>query len=52
MTEENPRIEKLKALRAASKLGGGQDRIDKQHAKGSLTARERIDLLVDKGTFR
>ena len=52
MTEENPRIEKLKALRAASKLGGGQDRIDKQHAKGSLTARERIDLLLDKGTFR
>lgn len=52
MTEENPRIEKLKALRAASKLGGGQDRIDKQHAKGSLTARERIDLLLDKGSFR
>ena len=52
MTEENPRIEKLKAMRAASKLGGGQDRIDKQHAKGSLTARERIDLLADPGTFR
>lgn len=52
MTEENPRIEKLKALRAESKLGGGQDRIDKQHAKGSLTARERIDLLLDKGSFR
>ncbi|NLG40084.1 MAG: acyl-CoA carboxylase subunit beta [Chloroflexi bacterium] len=52
MTEEYPRIEKLKALRAASKLGGGQDRIDKQHAKGSLTARERIDLLLDKGSFR
>jgi propionyl-CoA carboxylase beta chain len=52
MTEENPRIEKLKAMRAASKLGGGQDRIDKQHAKGSLTARERIDLLLDNGTFR
>jgi len=52
MTEENPRIQKLKALRAESKLGGGQDRIDKHHAKGSLTARERIDLLVDKGSFR
>lgn len=52
MTEENPRIEKLKALRAESKLGGGQERIDKQHAKGSLTARERIDLLLDKGSFR
>lgn len=52
MTEENPRIEKLKALRAESKLGGGQERIDKQHAKGSLTARERIDLLLDQGSFR
>ncbi len=52
MTEENPRIDKLKAMHAASKLGGGQDRIDKQHAKGSLTARERIDLLLDKGSFR
>ena len=52
MTEENPRIDKLKALRAESKLGGGQDRIDKQHAKGSLTARERIELLLDKGSFR
>lgn len=52
MTEENPRIQKLMALRAESKLGGGQDRINKHHAKGSLTARERIDLLVDKGSFR
>ena len=32
-------------------LGGGDDRIEKQHAKGKLTARERIDLLVDRGTF-
>lgn len=32
-------------------LGGGDDRIEKQHAKGKLTARERIDLLVDPGTF-
>jgi len=52
MTEENPRIEKQKALRAESKLGGGLERIDKQHAKGSQTARERIDLLLDKGSFR
>eukprot|EP00579_Thalassiosira_antarctica_P000389 CAMPEP_0201868498 /NCGR_PEP_ID=MMETSP0902-20130614/2352_1 /ASSEMBLY_ACC=CAM_ASM_000551 /TAXON_ID=420261 /ORGANISM="Thalassiosira antarctica, Strain CCMP982" /LENGTH=597 /DNA_ID=CAMNT_0048393845 /DNA_START=99 /DNA_END=1892 /DNA_ORIENTATION=- len=35
-----------------SLLGGGQARIDKQHAKGSLTARERIDLLFDTDTFR
>ena len=32
--------------------GGGQDRIDAQHAKGKLTARERIDLLVDSGSFK
>ncbi|PUB11175.1 acyl-CoA carboxylase subunit beta [Paenisporosarcina sp. OV554] len=32
-------------------LGGGDERIEKQHAKGKLTARERIDLLVDRGTF-
>ena len=52
MTEADSRIQKLKALQEASKLGGGQDRIDKQHAKGSLTARERIELLLDPGTFR
>lgn len=33
-------------------LGGGQARIDKQHAKGRLTARERIDILFDEGTFQ
>ncbi len=36
---------------AASKLGGGEKRIDSQHAKGKLTARERIDLLMDKNSF-
>jgi propionyl-CoA carboxylase beta chain len=35
----------------ANRLGGGQDRIDKQHAQGKLTARERIDLFLDEGTF-
>jgi len=52
MTEADSRIEKLKSMQEASKLGGGQARIDRQHAKGSLTARERIDLLLDPGTFR
>lgn len=32
-------------------LGGGEARIDKQHEKGKLTARERIDLLLDEGSF-
>ncbi len=36
---------------AAAKLGGGQQRIDKQHAKGKLTARERIHFLLDEGSF-
>ena len=44
-------IEQLEKMRAAAKLGGGQDRIEKQHQKGKLTARERIDLLLDEGSF-
>jgi propionyl-CoA carboxylase beta chain len=44
-------IETLRALREKTLLGGGRDRIDAQHQKGKLTARERIDLLVDPGTF-
>lgn len=42
----------LESRRNAALLGGGQARIDKQHAKGKLTARERIELLVDPGSFR
>ncbi len=49
--DTNDQLDKLKKLRAEAKLGGGQARIDKQHAKGSMTARERIDLLLDKGSF-
>ncbi len=41
----------LAAKLAEAQLGGGQARIDKQHAKGKLTARERIHLLLDPGTF-
>ncbi len=52
MTQEDPRLQQLKTLKEAALLGGGQERIDKQHAKGSLTARERIDLLLDPGSFR
>ena len=37
-------IEQLEQKRAAARLGGGQKRIDAQHAKGRLTARERIDV--------
>ncbi|MDE2445562.1 MAG: acyl-CoA carboxylase subunit beta [Alphaproteobacteria bacterium] len=44
-------LEKLDARRAEAHLGGGQQRIDAQHAKGKLTARERIDVLLDEGSF-
>ena len=44
-------IAELELRRAASKLGGGQKRIDAQHAKGRLTARERLDILLDEGSF-
>jgi acetyl-CoA carboxylase carboxyltransferase component len=45
-------IQILREHKARSRLGGGQERIDSQHKKGRLTARERIDLLLDKGSFR
>jgi len=45
------KIEKLQELREEAKLGGGAKGIEKQHAKGKLTARERIELLVDPGSF-
>ena len=48
----NTRINQLRERKAKSHLGGGQDRIDAQHKKGRLTARERLDLLLDKGSFR
>ena len=44
-------LEQLEEKRAAARLGGGQKRIDAQHAKGKLTARERIEVLLDEGTF-
>ena len=44
-------IEKLEAKRAEARLGGGQSRIDTQHKKGKLTARERIELLLDEDSF-
>jgi propionyl-CoA carboxylase beta chain len=45
------RVERLRSLREESRLGGGQQRIDQQHARGKLTARERLELLLDAGSF-
>jgi len=44
-------LNRLLELQEEAKSGGGQDKIDKQHAAGRLTARERIDLLLDAGSF-
>jgi acetyl-CoA carboxylase carboxyltransferase component len=45
------KLNELIELRTKAKLGGGEKRIEAQHAKGKLTARERIDLLLDEGSF-
>src|SRR5438874_1497528 len=42
----------LRALEAKLRLGGGPEKIEKQHKQGKLTARERIDLLLDKDSFK
>ncbi|MEM9985510.1 MAG: acyl-CoA carboxylase subunit beta [Bacteroidota bacterium] len=47
----NKAFDKLSQLNQASLLGGGQKRIDAQHSKGKLTARERLELLLDEGSF-
>ncbi|WP_299561263.1 acyl-CoA carboxylase subunit beta [uncultured Sulfitobacter sp.] len=44
-------LQQLEDRRAEARLGGGQKRIEAQHARGKLTARERIDLLLDEGSF-
>jgi propionyl-CoA carboxylase beta chain len=44
-------LQMLEEKRAKARLGGGQQRIDAQHAKGKLTARERLELLLDEGSF-
>jgi acetyl-CoA carboxylase carboxyltransferase component len=45
------RLQRLAELRAEARLGGGEVRIERQHAWGKLTARERLDLLLDPGSF-
>ncbi len=48
---EIDRVSELRQLKAKVLLGGGQDRIDSQHEKGKFTARERIERLLDPGSF-
>ncbi|WP_299730088.1 acyl-CoA carboxylase subunit beta [uncultured Tateyamaria sp.] len=47
----NDILTELESRRADARLGGGQKRVDAQHARGKLTARERIELLLDDGSF-
>lgn len=51
MSKQTEKIKALVAKREEARLGGGQKAIDKQHARGKYTARERIDMLVDEGSF-
>lgn len=51
MSTINQKLEQLAEKEETALLGGGKKRIDAQHKKGKLTARERIELLLDKGTF-
>jgi len=44
--------DELRELEAKVRLGGGPEKIEKQHKQGKLTARERIELLLDKDSFR
>ena len=52
MTSSEERLQDLRNRKSRSEMGGGQDRIDRQHGKGKMTARERIDVLLDEGTFQ
>jgi acetyl-CoA carboxylase carboxyltransferase component len=52
MSTIDPKIQRLYDRREQAKQGGGADRVEKQHQQGKLTARERIDLLLDSGSFR
>jgi propionyl-CoA carboxylase beta chain len=52
LTGEDPRVLELRAMRERARQGGGPERIARHHARGKLTARERIDLLLDRGSFQ
>ncbi len=51
MSIQQEKIKELVERRAKARMGGGQKRIDAQHSKGKFTARERIAMLLDEGSF-
>ena len=48
---EDPRLDAFKAMKSQAQMAGGVSRIDRQHAKGKMTARERLADLLDEGSF-
>jgi propionyl-CoA carboxylase beta chain len=52
LTRSDSKLDELDAMRTRSRIAGGPDKIERQHKSGKLTARERIDLLLDPDTFR
>ena len=51
MSNQLEKVKELIALREQARLGGGEKRIESQHKKGKFTARERISMLLDEGSF-
>ena len=51
MSNMQDKLDELMQLRKQARLGGGQERIDKHHSQGKMTARERLELLLDEGSF-
>ena len=52
MTSTEERLKDLRARKAKVEVGGGQARIEAQHARGKMTARERLEMLLDEGSFQ
>src|SRR5262249_43357528 len=51
VSANDQQLNRLRQLRQESRLGGGEKRVEQQHERGKLTARERLDLLLDPGSF-
>ena len=51
MSNQTEKIKELMELREKARIGGGEKAIEKQHEKGKFTARERIQMLLDEGSF-
>ena len=52
MMGTDERLRDLRARKARAEAGGGQDRVAGQHKKGKMTARERLEMLLDEGSFQ